>query len=68
MQVFLSALQFLTTKFQIGMEYEQHCGGVVQSGVLGHRSPGFKTTPANKLSELDAGLVFTTNFKFHSYS
>jgi hypothetical protein len=62
-KVFLSALQFLITKFQIGVEYEQHCGGVVQSGVLGHRSPGFKTTPANKLSELNAGLDFYYQFQ-----
>jgi hypothetical protein len=44
-KVFLSSLQFLITKFQIGVEYEQNCGGVVQSGVLGHRSPGLKLHP-----------------------
>jgi hypothetical protein len=40
------------------MEYEQHRGGVVQSVVSIPRIPGFKTTTANKLRELNAGLVF----------
>jgi hypothetical protein len=34
------------------MEYEQHHGGVVQSGVAGPRRPGFKTTHSNRLNEL----------------
>jgi len=45
------------------MEYEQHCGGVMQSGVSGPRSPGFKTTLANKLREMNADLALFYPFQ-----
>jgi hypothetical protein len=64
-QVFLFALQLLAiTKFRIGMELEQHRCGVIQSVISGPRRPGFKTTTANKLRDLNTGYFFTIHFKF----
>jgi hypothetical protein len=45
------------------MEYEQHCGGFVQSGVLGPRRTGFKYKPANNPYDLNNDLVLSYPFK-----